>query len=683
MSNSSNSSAKFQIGVGAVLCSIIFIIFYRIIMAHFYRFGGYLWDAGWYADVIWRNGIFPINPEVAVGPIKYQYQFHSFFLATPLSLISEVLPLSAPQWFAVVTGMGHAITALCVFAIAARCPAALGGRPKVIVDALLAFAVTMSAPALESVTYPHLEFLYFPTTALFCYAMLSQSYLFIFVALLLVVATREDAGFHLAAPFLLTFALVTALDKVKWLQRWPLERFSVRQFVYFCALPVIFATASLIVPGFFVEKLPLLVNEYFGHPFYGHLSWSALNHQASFVFTRLSYVWLPMLMLFCVAIASRSILLVAASLAYVPWLLFNLLAPQPGNKLYFAYHAFPQFMMYLIPLVVASGTIKFAGRRQDAAGQPTISRVRRIFLYYSIIIIAVISTAFLPASTLALVPKFAWSGASRTSIVSTNRFFQLFKVAKPALGNMVADESVIALAPRLFSSSERIGRFPDSQLAEITKAALKSESAGGRDRGSVDSFLFFENSWLKERFGGMFGPDYRVFGIAGTNMFLATSQALPINGLTTMLEPMNRLYPLMSTTDLAKKSSIGIHIHAQSQRGIAVYGPFVKLPAGRYRVRFVFANGNADILAACNVEVYASGKTVAQSPCVKSEGATMKGMFQIPLDFEVENEDAARQFEFRVWLNGNGDLELTDVILEFCGSKSCDHSKNGFVQETR
>ena len=678
MSNLSNSSGELQIGAGAVLFGFVFLIFYRIIMAHFYRFGGYLWDAGWYADVIWRNGVFPLNAEVSVGPVKYQYQFHSFFLATPLSLISELLPFSAPQWFAVVTGIGHAAGALCVFAIAGRCPAGFGGRPKVIGDALLAFAVIMNATVVVSVIYPHLEFLYFPATALFCYAMLSQNYLFIFAAILLVVATREDAGFHLAAPFLLAFVLVTVLDKAKWLQRWPLERFSARQFVYFCALPVIFALASTVVPGFFVQKLPLLVNEYFGHPPYSHLSWSALHHQASFAFRQLSYVWVPMLMLFCIAIASRSVLLVAASFAYIPWLVFNLLAPQPGNKLYFTYHAFPQFLMYIIPLVVASGAMKFAGQHQDATGQPKRSKIRSIFLYYSVIVIAIVSTALSPRSILKQVADFAWLGASRLSVVSTDRFFRQFKTAKPALGKMVADESVIALAPRLFSSSERIKNFPDAQLAEITKAALKPASADGRDAGKVDSFLFFENSWIKDRLASVFGADYRVFSIAGTNMFLATTRALPINGLTTMLEPMDRLYPIISTTALAQKSSIGIHIHAQSQYGVAVYGPSVKLPAGSYRVRFFLAKARAAaaIPTGCGVDVFASDKTFAHSSCVKADDTKARGSLEVPLDFKVGDEDSDRLFGFRVRLGGDGEMELTDVTLEFCGSASCNDNAN-------
>jgi hypothetical protein len=649
-SGSSNSIVKLRIGVGAILFAIVFFIFYRVIVAHFYRFGGFLWDAGWYADVIWRNGIFPLNAEVSVGPIKYQYQFHSFFLATPLSLISELLPFSAPQWFAVVTGIGHAAAALCVFAIAGRCPAGFAGKPKVVVDALLAFAVILNATVVVSLLYPHLEFLYFPATALFCYALLTQNYLLIFVAILLVVATREDSGFHLAAPFLL---------------------------VYFCALPVMLAIASLIVPGFFVQKRPLLVDEYFGHPFYGHLSWQVLHQQAVFAFTQLSYVWVPMLMLLCVAIASRSMLLVAASLAYIPWLVFNLLAPQYGNKIYFAYHAFPQFLMYVIPLVVASGALKFAQQHRGSPGQPARSQIQDIFLYYSVIVIAIVSTVLLPASAYRQVANFAWMGASRLSIVSTDRFFSQFKTAKPALGKLVADESVIALAPRLFSLSERIKNFPDEQVAEITKAALEPASAGSRGAGKVDSFLFFKNSWIRDRLVGVFGADYRVFGIAGTNMFLATIRTLPIDSLTTMLKPVDRLYPLMSTTDRAHKSSTGIRIYAQSQRGIAVYGPYVKLPAGRYRVSFIFADaGGVALPNGCAVDVYASGKTFIRGPCVKSDATKASGSLEVPLDFTVSGEDVDRQFEFRVWSGGEGEIELTDVTLEFCESGSCsDHAK--------
>jgi hypothetical protein len=200
MSSLGNSYTGLRVGVGVLLSAFIFLIFYRYIMAHFYWFGAYLWDSGSHADAIWRNGIFPRNAAV-VASERYLYQLHSFFLATPLSLISKLFPFSAPQWFAVVYGIALAATAVCIFAIAASCPAGFAGRPKVIIDALLAFAVTINGTVLASVTYPHLEFLNSPAIALFCYAMLSQNYRFIFAAILLVVSTREDAGLHLAAPF--------------------------------------------------------------------------------------------------------------------------------------------------------------------------------------------------------------------------------------------------------------------------------------------------------------------------------------------------------------------------------------------------------------------------------------------------------------------------------------------------
>jgi hypothetical protein len=364
-------------------------------------------------------------------------------------------------------------------------------------------------------------------------------------------------------------------------------------------------------------------------------------------------------------------------------LVFNLLAPQPGNNTYLAYHAFPQFLMYVIPLVVASGTMKFAGPRDDAEKQPAKSQAQKIHLYYSAMVIASASAAFVPRWVITQIRDAAWVGTDGLSVVSsTDRFFQLFKTAKPALGVMVADDPVMALAPRLFLMSERVAFMPSSRWAEMTKAALEPAAADGHDSIRPDSFLFFENSRAFNRLGGMLGADYRVFDIAGTRMFLATTKSLPINGLATMLEPTNRASAMMHTNDLARKSATGIriqsHLHSQSRRGLAIYGPYVRLPAGRYRVRFFFASagGGAAIPTGCNVDVFASGKTFAQSRCVKADDAKTLRNLAVPLDFRVEEQDSARLFEFRVWLNGDGEMELTDVVLEFCGSVSCNDNEN-------
>jgi hypothetical protein len=322
------------------------------------------------------------------------------------------------------------------------------------------------------------------------------------------------------------------------------------------------------------------------------------------------------------------------------------------------------------------GTFKFA-RQGVEKSQPTTSQAHRVLLYYSTIAIAIISIVMLPTWLLKEVRDYAWLGAGRLSVVSTDRFFRQFKTAKPALGSLVADEAVIALAPRLFSLSERIAQFPESKVVKITEAALRPASADGHGAGKVDSFLFFKNSLSRDRLTAAFGAGYRIFGIAGTNIFLATTRGLPIDGLTTLLEPVNRLYPFMATSDLAQKSLVGIHIHARSQLGVAIYGPYVMLPAGQYRVKFFFANvAGAEIQAGCRVDVFASGKTFADNSCVNADNKKARSSFEVPLDFTVTQEDRDRLFEFRVWVGGDREMEMTDMTLEFCGARSCNGNEN-------
>jgi hypothetical protein len=135
---------------------------------------------------------------------------------------------------------------------------------KLTLDAVLSIVVTVNGVVLATASYPHLEFLYFPAAALLALGLASGSVQALVWGAILSAAVREDAGLHIAAPFLLALVYKWSVDSRFSMEFWrKAGALPMRYFWLLCALPVGLALISIIVPGLFVNRTPLLFDEYF------------------------------------------------------------------------------------------------------------------------------------------------------------------------------------------------------------------------------------------------------------------------------------------------------------------------------------------------------------------------------------------------------------------------------------
>src|SRR5438045_4237210 len=84
-----------------------------LILYHFYIRGGFLWDSGLLAFLVGAS-----DPRLPVPPIMADGSFfavHVTPIFVALSPIRSLLPLTGPQFFALFSGLCHALPALAVF----------------------------------------------------------------------------------------------------------------------------------------------------------------------------------------------------------------------------------------------------------------------------------------------------------------------------------------------------------------------------------------------------------------------------------------------------------------------------------------------------------------------------------------------------------------------------------------
>src|SRR3989440_1230491 len=90
-----------------------FAAYATLILYHFYIRGGFLWDSGLLAFLIGAS-----DPRLPVPPIMADGSFFAIHVApifVALSPIRSLLPLTGPQFFALFSGLCHALPALAVF----------------------------------------------------------------------------------------------------------------------------------------------------------------------------------------------------------------------------------------------------------------------------------------------------------------------------------------------------------------------------------------------------------------------------------------------------------------------------------------------------------------------------------------------------------------------------------------
>src|SRR5438552_2379672 len=181
-----------------------FAAFATLILYHFYIRGGFLWDSGLLAFLIGAN-----DPRLPVPPIMADGSFFAIHVApifVALSPIRSLLPLTGLQFFALFSGLCHALPALAVFWVLysgyrLRTPLGVG------VAAVLALTFSFNGLALAIARYPHFEMLIVGGVLLFLVALIQRRRVLAGVLFAICLATREDAGLHLFAVLFLLIAL--------------------------------------------------------------------------------------------------------------------------------------------------------------------------------------------------------------------------------------------------------------------------------------------------------------------------------------------------------------------------------------------------------------------------------------------------------------------------------------------
>lgn len=127
------------------------------------------------------------------------------------------------------------------------------------------------------------------------------------------------------------------------------------------------------------------------------------------------------------------------------------------------------------------------------------------------------------------------------------------------------------------------------------------------------------------------------------------------------------LLPRLSKTDIGERVGGTVQVGVKETPGALLFGPYLKLPAGRYGVSVTatakagLLDWNKPVLAA---EVVAGGTALV--PAVPVTAGTLNKA-PLPLEFAVTAEQAAAEVEVVLTHTGKGSLTIRDVHLRWLG----------------
>jgi hypothetical protein len=418
---------------GAIATGVPFAIGAADILNHFYRQGGYVLDSGLLAYLMTHA-----DPGLALPRALGSGSFYAAHV-TPvfwlLAQLAKFLPLTPPQFFAAFIGLGQALLAGGVY-WALVGPIGLRGWRGLTVAALLAIAFADSGLGIAILRYPHFEILIAAAAILFLVALHERRYGLAAIFFALALATREDAGFHVAI-FLATILAVGSGRGAR----------DARPMLAFLLTGTIYSAIAMAAQHWAFPDQSAFLRIYAGEPAFGHVT-------PQLVATRLvgwtlyrSYAILPAAVAIAWAVLRRNPLIAAGYLATLPWLAVHLVAISDLASTLSSYYAFPLLIASFWPLL---GVL---GGKRAADG---VTR-REAVIGFALMIAAsftALSVQHNPnhvsfAATFAPPPSLATmrSVAQAVTALSENQ---------AELGNILVDSGVASLAPDGFSRAQVI-----------------------------------------------------------------------------------------------------------------------------------------------------------------------------------------------------------------------------------
>ncbi|HTT78648.1 MAG TPA: hypothetical protein VMF86_03120 [Stellaceae bacterium] len=450
-----------------LVIGVPFAAFTSLVLYHFYIRGSFVLDAGLQGFLLSHGGLRLPYPAALGGGLYWRSHVAPVFVL--LSLLRRALPVSDVQFFAGFIGLAHALPAIGAFwawrAVGVRGAAATAAA------ALIAIAFAFNGLALAIVRYPHFEMLIVGSIICFLVALARRRLVPAALFFALALATREDSGFHLFA-LLFLLIVVNRWYGIAWRDQ--------RAELCFAAIGLCYSLAVVAAQMALASGPSALAQIYTGEAPFATLTAATVATRLIGCLVFRAYLVLPALVATIWAVRTRNPYLLIGYAAFIPWGALQIIAHSDIAGTLSGYYAFPFMIASFWPLFAVVYRARAAARRPAATMAAFAAMVAASFVG--------IGHQYNPGR-LALPAAFL-SPPSLARQAATDRAVALLARSRSALGRLVVDTSVVALAPDDFSRGETVtgaGAAPPDTVAYMAqgyqaKKLRQIAAADGLDR---------------------------------------------------------------------------------------------------------------------------------------------------------------------------------------------------------
>lgn len=463
--------SRFLVGMAFLaVAALPFLAYASLVLNQMYAQGSFFWDVGLQAFLMWHGDLSLPVPHLIGGESFYATHVSPIF--SLMTLLAPRLPLSMPLLFATFMGLAHALPGVGVLWLLLE-----GYRLRtawtIAAATLIALAFAFDGLALAIARYPHFEMLIAGSAILFIVALLQQRTIIAALAFALCLLTREDAGFHLFA----LLSVLLALDLWQGVRRPTRRATLVFAGIALCYSIAALAAQKLLFPG----HLSSFARIYVGEPAFADITPTTLLIRILTYGLYRTYVVLPAMIALGWAVLSRNPYIVAGYVAVLPWTLLHLAAAAPLAATLSSYYAFPFMIASFWPLAATR-----LGPRPLGAGSAIAGFALMIAGSFT-----ALSHQHNPSGM--SLPAAFLSPPSASERRDVDRAVAALVAAKPMLGRVLVDGSVLALAPDDFAWGEIVFAASDHAADTVIYFAHGYEAEAAK---AIAAAAQLENTYI-------------------------------------------------------------------------------------------------------------------------------------------------------------------------------------------
>lgn len=594
----------------AVPTALIFWANAAYVWNHFVT-GGYYHDSAWYSAIIHHAGFFQKNPA-NTSTVPDYWGIHVSLLCSVTSLLSYLAPVPRVLWYALFQGAIYAPLGVLVALTTHR-------AHRTLLDALVVACVTIvfatNGQVVACIGYPHFEIFLAAGLCVMLVGLATGRVRLAWLGIAMAIVTREDGGFH-AASF------AGAAIASAWFGR----PFPVSQKTLWAMAVAAFAAsvACFAVQKAFFVGANLFRIEYLGDPAFHHVTAELVKKRLPLFFTEASFVAFPLVGTIAIAIVRRDARYLLGWAVELPWLLLNFFAHQELKATFTIYTGFP-----FIGSIFWVGVYARLSSKEPSRGWLA-----------SLSFVSVLATA-----GLALV---AGPGHLVNVLTKSVRLEKLSPAASTYVHTL--EKNAAAYGELFFDSG--MGAWVVDTVPE--RRVLFHPSHEKPWDEIVGATFYIDGTW---------GPDI-ILELLAKSPFRRCGRAVgsPIwlcyregHVFPPGFEPVSIVADHLKAHAAVRRDADGFHVPSTPTTGIQLYGPYLKLGAGKWTATWQIqwkecVEGESPQAI---IDVSADGKELVKQR-IESDDDSLAIAFDL---------DEPRSLELRTW-SGRCAFVVRDIVVD-------------------